>query len=314
MVWLSIFEGLAAIKIVLLGGTLFVASFQDLKSREVSDKIWGVALPLGLMLTVVEIVLNPGYPYLLALLSGLFSVALAFGIYYLGLYGGADAKALATIAATSPLPPYGIFGTSPFFPITVLGNGIILSLLLIPACLVWNVLFYLRGKDLFSGLTVSWWEKVVAVLIGVKVKATTAKSVHFTLMEIVKEDGTRCLRFIHRVEDGEEGLEGKESSEKKNWNGEKIEENGKSEEEEGIPKGEEVKRSNEDLVDVEGSGFVAEERPNAPRGHHYDYNYKHDYDYVWATPAIPMIVFLLAGFVLYFFAGDLVFRIVLAFW
>jgi len=27
-----------------------------------------------------------------------------------------------------------------------------------------------------------------------------------------------------------------------------------------------------------------------------------------------MIVFLLAGFALYFFAGDLVFRIVLAFW
>ncbi|MBC7112777.1 MAG: prepilin peptidase [Candidatus Methanomethyliales bacterium] len=298
---MSIFEGIAAIKIVLLGGALFVASLQDLKSREISDKVWGVAIPLGLMLTILEIIITPGYPYILALLSGAFSVALAFGIYYLGLYGGADAKALAAIAATFPLPPYGIFGASPFFPVTVLGNGIILSLLLIPACLMWNLLFYLRGKSLFSGLAVRWWEKLVAVLIGVKVKATTAESVHFNLIEKVREDGTRCLRFIHKVEDGEEDRERKEEDEK-------------SKEREGITKGEEVKRGGEDLVNVEGRGFGDEERPHAPRGHHYNYNYKHDYDYVWVTPAIPMIVFLLAGFILYFFVGDLVFRIVLTFW
>ncbi len=309
---MSIFEGLAAIKIVLLGGALLVASLQDLKSREVSDKIWGVALPLGLTLTIVEIITTPSYPYLLALLSGAFSVALAFGIYYLGLYGGADAKALATIAATFPLPPYGIFGTSPFFPVTVLGNGIILSLLLIPACLVWNVLFYLRGKDLFSGLTVRGWEKLVALLIGVKVKATTAKSVHFNLMERVGEDGERCLRFIHRVEGGEEGVEKKDNGKNEAEIGK--DESEKMEEGDGIAESEEVKRGVEDVADVKGRGFGGEERTQVSRGNRYNYNYKYDYDYVWVTPAIPMIVFLLAGFALYFFAGDLVFRIVLAFW
>ncbi|MEM3531753.1 MAG: prepilin peptidase, partial [Candidatus Methanomethyliaceae archaeon] len=96
---MSIFEALVAIKIMVVGGALLVASVQDVRSREVSDKIWGIAVPVGLMMTLIEAIMTPGYPYMLALLSGIFSVALAFGIYYAGLYGGADAKALAMIAA-----------------------------------------------------------------------------------------------------------------------------------------------------------------------------------------------------------------------
>ncbi|MEM2128357.1 MAG: A24 family peptidase C-terminal domain-containing protein [Candidatus Methanomethylicaceae archaeon] len=272
MIRLSIFEALVAIKIMVVGGALLVASVQDVRSREVSDKIWGIAVPVGLMMTLIEAIMTPGYPYMLALLSGIFSVALAFGIYYAGLYGGADAKALAMIAAALPLPPYGFLGASPFFPLTVLGNGIILSLLLIPACLVWNILFYLRGKPLFSGIVARWWEKLVAVLIGVRVKASTAESVHFNLMERVKEDGKRGFRFIHKVED-----EAEDAAEEREGGG-------------GSASGVTERR---DGMDEKGEVHMCE-----------------GYAYVWVTPAIPMIVFLFVGFVLYFFAGDFVFRIV----
>lgn len=244
------FEVITAFKLLLVGGALLVASMQDMQSREVSDSVWLFAIPVGAVLTIVEIIVIPGYPYLLAGLSVLLSAALAFGIYYAGLYGGADAKALSAIAVTLPLPPYGYVGASPFFPLTVLGNGILLSLSLIVVCLFWNVLSWVRGRDLFSGLVVSKWEKFVAVLTGVRVKAVTANSVHFNLMEMVTEDGRRELRFIHRVDNNDDET-----------------------------------RMNRVCTT---SGYV----------------------YVWATPAIPMIVFLLAGFVLYFVAGDFIFRIV----
>ncbi|MCX8182051.1 MAG: prepilin peptidase [Candidatus Methanomethyliaceae archaeon] len=275
MISLWIFDALFAIKIMVVSGALLLASIQDVRSREVSDKIWGISIPLGLVLTIIEAFMTPGYPYMLALLSGIFSCALAFGIYYAGLYGGADAKALAMIAAAFPLPHYGFIGASPFFPLTVLGNGIILSLLLIPACLLWNFLFYLRGGALFSGIAARWWEKLVAVLIGIRVKVSTAESVHFNPMEKTRKDGTIGFRFIHKVDDLAEGAAV----------GEKDVE------------GNSAERSS-NLLGEENKGREATMREG----------------YVWVTPAIPMIVFLFAGFVLYFLAGDFVFRIVLAFW
>lgn len=241
---IQLYEVLTFLKLLIVGGALFVASLQDVRTREVSDKIWIFAVPAGGALMLVEVFSTPNYPYVLAVVSLLASVALAFGIYYAGLYGGADAKALTVIAITLPLPPYGYVGTSPIFPLTVLGNGIILSLSLIVLCAVWNISAMLRGINLFSGLRVSGWGKILAFLTGVKIREGTAKSVHFNLMERVMDDGSKELKFIHRVD-------------------------------------EEIKEP------VVGN------------------------DYVWATPAIPMIVFLLAGFILYFFAGDLVLKLVI---
>lgn len=265
------YDLLISSKILLVGATLLAASIQDVKTREVSDKIWGVAIPIGAILTVLEVLSTPGYPYMLALLSGVFSVALAFGIYYAGLYGGADAKALAAIAVTIPLPPYGYLNASPFFPLTVLGNGILLSLSLIVVCLVWNARSYLRDKELFSGMSVKGWEKLVALLIGIRVRSPTAESVHFNVMEKAKEDGTKGFRFIHKLEDEKEA---------------------------DVEKGAKVLRRDHEGESGELEGISEEVKTSE--------------GYVWVTPAIPMIVFLLAGYVLYFLAGDLVFRIVLA--
>ncbi|MGQ9759407.1 MAG: prepilin peptidase [Candidatus Methanomethylicaceae archaeon] len=247
-------EAITTLKLLAIGGALFVASLQDLRSREVSDKIWVFAIPVGAVLTLAEAFVTPYYPHLLSAVSLLSSVALAFGIYYIGLYGGADAKALTAIAVTFPLPPFGYVGASPIFPLTVFGNGLILSLSLIVVCVVWNTLRVLRGANLFGGLSVSGWGKVLAFLTGVKVREGTARSVHFNPMERVMENGGRGLKFIRRVEESEEECK--------------------------------YEGRDEDLK-VPSMG----ERE------------------VWATLAIPMIVFLFAGLLLYFFAGDLILRI-----
>jgi len=284
-----------AVKVILIGGALFIASVQDVRSREVSDKIWCIAIPVGILLTFIEGALTPNYPHLLALLSGAFSIGLAFIIYYAGLYGGADAKALVAIAVTIPLPPYGYLSSSPFFPLTVLGNGIILSLFLVPACLLWNAYSCLRGMDLFSGIDASRWEKLIAIFIGIRVKTATANSVHFNVMERVKENGTKGLKFIRKVVDDEGASEGG-----KNIPGKELRSiSGDKEEEEGKMENYNMENREEDLCELNVS--------DARKPNNLD-------NYVWVTPAIPMIVFLFAGFVLYFFIGDFVFRISISFW
>lgn len=259
------------LKALLIVIALAYASFQDIKTREIDDRVWLLVIPLGAFLTAIEIFTTPGYPLILAGLSIILSVILALVLFYAGLYGGADAKALIAIAATLPLPPYTQF-ISPFYPLAVFGNALILSLLLIPTCLIWNLAWASTKKPLFAGIKATTSQKLVALFTGIRVRPDTARSVHFSLMEQVssgedkKKDeygesggyrntnpdedtdahkGWHYLKLFHKVEDTEE------------------------------PK----------VIDPQS-------------------------EYVWVTPAIPMIVFLLAGFLISFVVGDLVFKAV----
>jgi len=236
---------ISLIKTAVVFATLAFASLQDVRTREIDDRVWYIAIIAGAVLTSLETLTTPGYPLVLLVLSIGLTAVLALGIYYAGLYGGADAKALIAVAVIMPLSPYA--STMPFYPLTILGNGLALSLLLIPACLLWNAAFFIRTgrKSLFEGIRATMAQKFVAFLTGVKVRPATASTVHFNLMEKVSADGEHVLKFFP-----EEG-----------------------------PK----------LIDP---------NPRSGSGSRT----------VWATPAIPMIVFFLAGFLLSFVAGDIIFR------
>ncbi|MCX8203194.1 MAG: prepilin peptidase, partial [Nitrososphaeria archaeon] len=130
-------------KMLILGAALAVASYQDVKTREIEDRVWLVSGAAGAVLTVAEILATPGYPLAAAGLSALLTAVIAVGVFYLGLYGGADAKALLVAGATLPLSSWigsayevwrqGSSFANPFFPLTLLGNALLLSLLLVPS-------------------------------------------------------------------------------------------------------------------------------------------------------------------------------------
>ena len=232
-------------KAILIAASLAYASYQDVKTREIEDKVWLVTGAIGAALTVYEIVVTPGYPVLLAGFSILLTTLLAFGIYYIGLYGGADAKALTAIAVTMPIAPGSLGFISPFMPFTILGNSLILSLILIPVCAISNLIWRISGKSLFNGVKATTVQKIAALFTGLKVNAETAKSVHFNLMEKIADGGEHYLKLFTRVTDDDD-----------------------------------VK-----VIDYK-------------RG------------YVWVTPAIPMIIFFLAGYLLSLAGYDIIFRIV----
>ncbi|MCQ8892864.1 MAG: prepilin peptidase, partial [Candidatus Methanosuratincola sp.] len=76
-------------KLLVLGAALAVASYQDVKTREIDDRVWVASGLVGALLTVAEIIVSPGYPVILAVFSALLTAAIAIGVFYLGLYGGA---------------------------------------------------------------------------------------------------------------------------------------------------------------------------------------------------------------------------------
>lgn len=108
---------------------LGLGSYQDIKRREVDDYIWFIAaLPAAINIYVAAAGLN-----LIDLRVWLVEVPLLTGMgllfYYLGLFGGADAKALIAIAASmpQPLPPFRSQIT--LFGVTVFDNGVVLAVL-----------------------------------------------------------------------------------------------------------------------------------------------------------------------------------------
>jgi preflagellin peptidase FlaK len=233
------------LKLLLIACVLVVASYQDLKTREIDDRIWLVAGGLGGLLTIVEIITTPAYPLALAGFSIIITTVIALGIFYSGLYGGADAKALIAIALTLPLLPFSYPIMSPIYPLTIFGNALLLSVLLVPLNGVLNLLLIARGNRLFEGVKATGLQKFAAFFTGTKVSPSTAMSVHFSLLEKVSGIGERYLKIFTKVEDVDEP---------------KV-----------IPKG------------------VTK---------------------VWVTPAIPMIIFFLIGFLISLVGIDLIFRIV----
>jgi preflagellin peptidase FlaK len=71
---------------------LTISSYEDIKTREVDDKIWLIFSPIGIIITLIEYFLN--YIDFSYLILYVLSIIISIIIYYSELVGGADLKAL----------------------------------------------------------------------------------------------------------------------------------------------------------------------------------------------------------------------------
>ncbi len=171
---------------VLLCLSFFVyASWSDWKKREVSNKVWTVLAPLAFALTAIEYVFFLPETRILLL----FYFALSFSIisilstvlFYVGAFGGADAKALICLALAIPyyptylLPNISFF--SPIFPLTVFSNGVLLAAFSVFYVVLRNYVWKLRtGAKLFEGFeNESIWRKILVLITGYKIDCATLK-------------------------------------------------------------------------------------------------------------------------------------------
>jgi preflagellin peptidase FlaK len=235
---------------------LAVASYYDLKTREVSDKLWLVYGPIGLAFTAFRLYLNPS----LLLFAGVsigFSVLVAFGLAFTGLWGGADTKALICLALTLPLPPTivtPVLGyVHPFFPIVVLVIGYVCSISVAFWVLAKNLVLWLKLRPhMFEGLEHERvWRKALALIAGYPTPTAQLKSTFYLYpMEKVVEDEKGARRELQIYSDVD------------------------------VDRDEVVAKFNESLQKVGSPSRV------------------------WATPGLPMLLFLLVGVVVALIFGD----------
>jgi len=243
------------------------ASWSDIKTREVDNKVWLLYAPLGLIFTLIEGFLYRDYNYwLLTGTSVAVTCILAIALFYLGAFGGADAKALMCLALALPIHPESIWNIQiasfhRLFPITVFTNSVLLAALSIIYMLLRNFVWKLKkDSNLFEGLEKeTLWKKILTIICGYKASIEKLKEKdYYYPLEDVKENEKNIKRFIVIFPSDEER--------------EKI------------------------LARLEyyiGKGIINE--------------------YVWASPGLPMLVFVTLGFIAALFLGDLVWLLVNSF-
>ena len=145
---------------------LLLTSYLDMKKREVPDKVWIVFGAIGVGLEIYEVETGVALFFWL-IVAIVLAAVIGMGIFFAGLYGGADGKALIVLAILVPylVPRVGIY---PIAPLIVLTNGILLSMLLPIGLLILNASRIIRGKKIFVGFSEPLHRKIVATFLGYK--------------------------------------------------------------------------------------------------------------------------------------------------
>ncbi len=193
MTEVQILDGL---RVILCLAFFVYASFSDLRTREVSNKVWVVMAPLALALTFFQFVVFSPEALPLYAISFVITAVLSIALFYLGAFGGADAKALICLALALPLYPNNLFKlyvplVSPIFPLTVFSNGVLLAALSVVYAVLRNLLWSIRAKHgLFEGFeNESIWRKILVFVTGYKAKVAELEKGHMYPLEDVTATG-----------------------------------------------------------------------------------------------------------------------------
>ncbi|MDW8084328.1 MAG: prepilin peptidase [Candidatus Caldarchaeum sp.] len=178
---------------IIVSITLLYSSYLDLKKREVEDVVWVVP-------SVVGLALNAYFSYPLGLewlvryvVVVVLSTGLAFALYFAGLYGGADAKAIACVSIVQPFTSSqpNIHGIT---SLTMLTNGMILSMSLPVFFGLLNSYKLLRGEKIFQGFeSEKLYRRFIALFLGTRMKEAAGKN-FWGVIETV-DDGVKRFRF-----------------------------------------------------------------------------------------------------------------------
>ena len=259
-----------AVNVTLTLSFLLYASWSDYKTREVSNLVWAIYGPIALFITLANLLL-----YDLALLP---YFALSFGVtaiialllFYTGGFGGADSKALMCIALALPFSTEALF--TPLLP-----NGVSpLSQIIFPITILSNSVLLAATTGIYLLLYNITWHK-----------RSGRKMFEGTLHH--EPLGKRLLTIIT-------GYKTAISELKEKWHiypMEDVEEDADNQ----------LKRRLVILPRDEGRDEIVERLFKAVDSGKIG-------AHVWATPGLPMLIFITAGVIVSIFFGDIVWVII----
>jgi len=127
---------------------LSIASYQDIKSREVSDKVWLPIIVTSIIINAIEKVWIDASIFRFYLLSIAITSFLALTLAYLGLIGGADAKAYICLSILE-IPLVAVTVDKLIPGISIFMNSVILSVFAMLIIVINNIILLLKTELYF---------------------------------------------------------------------------------------------------------------------------------------------------------------------
>jgi preflagellin peptidase FlaK len=261
---------LTAASVVVSIAILTYASWRDYKVREVSNRVWAIYLPIALTLSLADLLLYESSKLPLFGISVGFTIGLAFLLFYTGGFGGADSKALMCIAIALPFAPEIL--STPFFTAGLSP----ISQVIFPVTIFGNgVLFAAASAVYILGRNVVWHRKAGKKMFeGTLAQESIGKKILILITGYkVTVDKLKAKWHIFPMEDVENKGEGG------------------------------LERKLVVIPHDEGRDKIVERLSNAASAGKID-------NYVWATPGLPMLIFITAGLIVALLFGDVVWLLV----
>ena len=255
-----------AAKIALSLAFLLYASWSDYKTREVSNRVWAIYAPIALILSLTELLLYDSSKLPLFGLSFGVTAAFAIILFYSGGFGGADSKALMCIALALP------FSTETLFT-PIIATGVSpLSQNLFPLTIFSNSVLFAAASGIYM------------ILRNLIQRVTTGKKL-FEGSLAAESIGKKILVMVT-------GYKVPISKLKETWHVypmEDVDDTGENP----------LKRKLVVVPKDEGRNEIVERLSNAADAGKIS-------DKVWATPGLPMLIFVTIGLIVALLFGDLI--------
>ena len=254
-------------------GFLFYASWRDYKTREVSNRVWVIYGPIALALSLSELLFFEPSQLLHLSFYGLsvgVTVGLAFLLFYTSGFGGADSKAFMCIALALPFAPIALS-----MPILTEGLSPIAQYIY-PITILGNSVFFAAATAVYMVLRNVVWHKKngVQMFPGTLASESVGKKFLAVITGYHMRVETLKKKHMFPMEDLEEQTE--------NLGKRKL------------------------VVfpqDEEAQDKAIERLSNAVQSGKID-------AYVWATPGLPMLIFVTLGLIVALTFGDIVWLLV----
>jgi prepilin signal peptidase PulO-like enzyme (type II secretory pathway) len=197
--------------VALIGST--TAGLYDLKTTEIPDEIPYIMMIIGIIGNIIKSYLVWSYwPFLTSMIVGLGFLGFGFFMYYLGQWGGGDAKILSAIGFLVPVLPHEFkvsfifpFPISFFFNVFLVGAAYMIIYALFLSVInrkIWSAFF----EDLKANAKIIFIFNILLIIFMVIFGITFAKifqtdMVIFSVMIIVITSGFFLLwKFVKTVE------------------------------------------------------------------------------------------------------------------
>jgi len=260
-------ELFAAARIATSLGFLIYASWSDYRTREVSNRVWITFAPIALILTLAELALYDSATLPFYGLSFGVTAVIALLLFYSGGFGGADSKALICIALALPFSTEILF--RPLLP-----NGLSpLAQNLFPLTIFSNAVLFAAASGIYLFVFNLVWHKKKGrkMFEGTLAKEPITKKLAALITgRRVSINQLKAKWHVYPMED----LENEDS--------------------ENLPK-----RTLTIMPKDEGRDEIVTRLSSAVDAGKID-------SHVWATPGLPMLIFVTAGLVVAIFFGDIV--------